>query len=234
LQEKGQLTVKEAADSRLVTKCRFIVERKLGEIKRHKALDHRRNVEVGHLQIDYRNLCAILNFNHKPCASDCMREPEKIAERMLSKAVINENQLVKLLKIGLNQYPSDKLERINDFPKISKQKLISKIFFGSYYIKQANSYIEDLLRVGRVHYIDDNTLQKNGINLRDDSKVIAMHLTSRHSRRKHKKVVESKHTDTELRKYENFLRQYATLYKVYVQYVPNYDKTKAIIGKNQN
>jgi hypothetical protein len=47
-----QLTVEQTNKSRLVTKCRFIIEKKIGEIKKNKALDNRQNNEVNHLQFD--------------------------------------------------------------------------------------------------------------------------------------------------------------------------------------
>ncbi len=56
-----------------MTKCRYIVEAKFGEIKRNDALSkckRRRKTEIGHLQIDYRIACAMLNFLHKPSQSD--------------------------------------------------------------------------------------------------------------------------------------------------------------------
>jgi hypothetical protein len=38
-----QLTVEQKNKSRLVAKCRFIIEKKIGEIKKKKALDNRQN-----------------------------------------------------------------------------------------------------------------------------------------------------------------------------------------------
>ncbi len=53
----------------------------MGDLKRHMALNNRRNTEVGHLQIDYRITCAMLNYLHKSCCADGINS-ESIANRL--------------------------------------------------------------------------------------------------------------------------------------------------------
>jgi hypothetical protein len=67
---KCQLTTTETAETRLVTKVRFIVAKQNSLLKNKKALDNIRNTEAGHIQIDYRICCAMANYNFVPCIPD--------------------------------------------------------------------------------------------------------------------------------------------------------------------
>ncbi len=82
---------------------RFIIEKINGHIKNNKALDNIRNTRAGHIQIDYRIACAILNFLHKPCCPDG-EQASIIANKMKNKAdsKIFKNYLGRLLKIRFN------------------------------------------------------------------------------------------------------------------------------------
>ena len=75
-----------------MTKCRYIIEKKIGFLKRLQSLDNIRNTVLGHIQIDYRIGCAMANFNHRPCETDGINS-EKIANKMKKKAMISENLL---------------------------------------------------------------------------------------------------------------------------------------------
>ncbi|CAF0983415.1 unnamed protein product, partial [Brachionus calyciflorus] len=68
--ESKQLTTKQTTESRFVTKIRFIVEKQIGMLKNFKALDNIRNTQAGHIQIDYRITCAMINFTHKRSCPD--------------------------------------------------------------------------------------------------------------------------------------------------------------------
>lgn len=51
-----------------------------------------RNTEIGHIQIDYRIACAMINFFHKPCCPDG-KKAKTIANRMKEKAKTTSNHL---------------------------------------------------------------------------------------------------------------------------------------------
>ena len=53
----------------------------MGVLKTLNELDNIRNNQVGHIQIDYRIACAMLNFTHKPCCPD-EENGAKIAKRI--------------------------------------------------------------------------------------------------------------------------------------------------------
>jgi hypothetical protein len=54
----------------------FYNRREDRQIKQNKALHNRLNVEVNHLQFDYRNTCAIINFTHQSCCADSQQAME--------------------------------------------------------------------------------------------------------------------------------------------------------------
>ncbi|CAF1024274.1 unnamed protein product [Brachionus calyciflorus] len=144
---KKQLTIKQTSESRVVTKCRYIIEKQIGLIKSYKALDNVRNTELGHILVDYRIACAMANFNHKPCCPD-KKNVEKISNRIKKRSMICSNPLGFLLKKHLD---TKLIERINlsdisDFPRLSTKKMIEKIFLGTFQLKQAKSYLKDLLK----------------------------------------------------------------------------------------
>ena len=59
------LTPRQAADSRLVSKIRYIIEFVNALLKLHQALDYVINVKLGYLFVEYRIMCAMINFTHK-------------------------------------------------------------------------------------------------------------------------------------------------------------------------
>ncbi len=230
LKEKGQLTTVEANVTRFVTKCRFIVEKKIGEIKRNRALNHRRNREVGHLQIDYRNVCAMINFFHKSIEADSERKPQLIAERMKMKAHENENHLSMIVQMRLS---GDKIpfDQIGDFPKFSKNKMITKIFFGSYFIKQSRSYISELIKVGGVFNIATEKMQEKGFHIDKRSKVIGVQVASRHFRGKKTKKSDVKNLENDQQHDLLDIKQFRTTRKVFIHYIPYSNKSSAILGE---
>ncbi len=219
--DKGQLTTLEANESRLVTKCRFIVEKRMGDIKKYNALFDRRNTEVGHLQIDYRNVCAMLNFLHNPCHADVHRDPAKIAQKMREKFQIQTNDLTNLFKIQFdtNAVPLVNLAEIIDFPKLSKDEMIENIFFGTFYIKQSQMYMSDLIKVGKASYISSSVCTAQKYDKKSaNSKIIGFELPSRHMRGK-------KHTES-----DRYIQSFRDHYKIFIEYLPGLNKPESILG----
>jgi hypothetical protein len=203
-QENEQtLTTQQANESRRVTKCRFIIEKKIGEIKKFYALDRRRNTEVGRLQIDYRIACAMVNFTHKPCRSDesFLKKKERkdgradlIAWRILDKYYNPKDNILEpllQLRLGTLNIPFVEMTDIQDFPKLSKNVLRLEVFYGSYYLEQCKSYLSDLIKNGKIFRIKEDT----SFHLIDDmgfaqrvkyelkaSSIIAVEIVSRHKR----------------------------------------------------
>ncbi|RNA15289.1 hypothetical protein BpHYR1_026373, partial [Brachionus plicatilis] len=87
-----QLSTKQANETQMVTKCRFIVEKKIGKIKKFRALENVRNTAIDHMQIDYRIASAMINFSHISCSPDG-NHGKKIARRMIRKSRITKNEL---------------------------------------------------------------------------------------------------------------------------------------------
>ncbi len=66
-----------------------------------KALDNIRNTQVGHIQIDYRIACAMINFTHKPCCPDGSNA-EELARIIKKKSKLHENNMEHLLSRRFN------------------------------------------------------------------------------------------------------------------------------------
>jgi hypothetical protein len=238
------LTTQQANRSRLVTKCRFIIEKKIGELKKYYSLDKRRNTEIGRLQIDYRIACAMINFTHKSCRADekfsknsknVNGRADLIAWRILNKYYNpNANILEPLLqlRLGTLNIPFSNIHEITDFPKLSKSSMRSQIFFGSYYLQQCKSYLSDMIKNGKVFRITDDTsfhlVNDRGLEqqLKEELKktnIIGVEIASRHRRSLKKK--------NELKK-NIYIRKFSFIYRAFIQYVPNLDNSMAIRGNS--
>jgi hypothetical protein len=214
------------------------VEKKIGEIKRNLALDYRRNTELGHLQVDYRIACAMINYLHKPCQAD-KHNAENISRNLLKRMRNPKLNILNSLlqfdfRLSTKLVPATKLSNITDFPKLSKKKMVQKIFFGSYYLKACKSYMVDLLRNNLICEIDIGVLSTIQEKNMDDSsrkiiaealkisKIIGCEIDSRHSRSVNPYRVERNSGQ------EKFDKKFKKRYKVFVQYVPFVNRSKSI------
>jgi hypothetical protein len=200
-------------------KCRFIIEKVIGDLKRHKALDNFTNNIIGHIQIDYRITCAMLNFTHRPCQSGG-DQAQQMAARILKKIRVKDNWFKFILSIRLGSSSKSSpinLNDINDFPRLSTTKLKNKIYYGPYQHKQAKSYLVDIMQNSRGFSISERVIFK----LKDERlkkklagcKIVACQITSRHRRG----LITG--TDT-----------HRNVYKVFCAYLPGLNKTKAVKG----
>ncbi len=258
LENGNRMTTDQTSKSRLVTKCRFIVEKKIGELKRFHALVKRRNTEVGHLQLDYRIACAMLNYLHKPCNSDEKKNEDaifnenrttKLADRLLkkcqnSKTSILENILS--LRLGTAAVPKVKLDDVFDFPKLSKATMVSKLFYGKYYMKQAKSYLADFIKTGWVSRIEDVNL-KNHLQYAEavksidfeKTRILGMQMISRHRRaltslrikdiKNPEKKQREKGNNTITKKQAGHIKTFKNHYQIFVQYIPNLNRSRSIL-----
>ncbi len=150
------------------------------------------------------------NFLHKPINADG-QNAVKIARRIRKKTEIKKNKLELLLGKQLNgttDFPRIDLQSINDFPILRKKKIIRKIFFGTYQFKQSKSYACEVYKNSVAFILDSRSIKKNFENTSNGSKVIAFLIKSRHSRSEGN----------------------PKNYKVFIQYIPFLNKTKAIEG----
>jgi hypothetical protein len=162
LKSGNQLTTDQANRTRLVTKCRFIVEARNGHLKLcFRDFDRVwPNQSIPHMMKDFRIACAILNVFHPTIESD-MRDGLAVASSMLSR--LNEdNKLANVVSaLNLNrQSSSDKWEKIDfgqdyldDFPHLSEEDLRS-ITLGSYQLRQARSYYAEHIKTDGRYVIE--------------------------------------------------------------------------------
>lgn len=204
-------------------KCRFIVEKQIGMIKNFKALDNIRNTQAGHIQIDYRIACAMLNFTHISTCPD-KQNLYKIASKLKEKVKIDKNPLSYLLTKHLDTKeitPVD-LGSITDFPKLNSAQLIRKIFLGTFQLKQSKSYVSDIIKNGKAYTIPEKLLSKLKNKTNKESKIIALEIVSRH-KRSEKKV-------SETCKNQDYMREFRNKYKIFLEYVPSWIGSKSIKG----
>lgn len=183
------MTTSQTGETRLVTKVRFIIEKQNSLLKNMKSLENVRNTQVGHILIDYRICCAMLNFNLKPCIPDG-KDTVQIAKRIKKRSSKTKNKLAPLLQMKFTStVNSIEIKSINDFPQLTLSQIRRHITLGGFKIRQSQSYIEDIIKYGKAyvlekkhieHHVTLPKLKENLIN----SKIIAVLIQSRHSRGK--------------------------------------------------
>jgi len=167
------LTPRQAADSRLVTKVRFQVEYVNSQLKAQEALDYVRNSRLGYLNQEYRIMCAMLNFTHKPNLTD---KPNTIKVAKMIRARYEEpqfNDLEFLLnkQLGTNLFQETSLEGITDFVTLKRKQMSRFIFNGSFHLKRAKSYLIDLVRQkDSVYTVNKSELNKLVYSLPEEEK----------------------------------------------------------------
>ena len=192
-------------------------------------MDHVRNTVAGHIQIDYRIACAMINYTHKPCCPDgknASKVAEKLKERALFRRQINHLEFLLAKRFETSMMLPVNLADINDFPKLKKYKISQKILFGTFQLKQCKSYITELIGSGKGYILSDKYIktihnQKIMKSLSDGkTKIVGVNIVSRHSRSLVKKISKNKNQIGE--------KKYKTIYKVFIEYKPNVNKTGSI------
>ena len=186
----NQLTTTQANRSRLVTKCRFVVEAVNGQLKQRFGLFNQEwsNRALSHCMSDFRIACAILNAFFKGIVSDISDGPS-IAEWMLAR--VNQPNLLADYVSGQNLNRRSSLfkkmaaDSIQNFPQLSLDDL-RRIALGSYQLKQVHSYYAEHNRSsGRFEiqvfqHIGTLSIASHGISA-GEPKLIRGRIQSRHS-----------------------------------------------------
>lgn len=189
--EQKQLSTLEANESRLVTKCRWVIEVTNSFLKNSfKALDNVKNKSLNHTLEDYRIAAALINKYFERLYSD--NDDVEIAKRMKSK-LFKKNNLEEYVKQN-KLHKKSLYERmdglsISDFPKLSKEEIISYITFGTYQLRQSLSYLAEHMKEDRF----DIMVAKERLDF-EGGKLLSAHIHSRHKN--------------------------AVLYKCYIKYLP--------------
>ena len=198
-------------------------------------MDNVRNTQVGHILIDYRICCAMLNFNMKPCIPDG-NDSAQIAKRIRKRCLKSQNKLDSLLEMRFTStLQTVVIQTINDFPKLSHKEIQKHVTLGSFKLKQCQSYLGQLIEYGKAYFLNDQLVQKYVTNMKvkqemQVSKIIAFLIPSRHKRGK--KWKPQKETNKENGDQNTVLvnidpKDFSTYYKVFIQYVSVNDIEKA-------
>jgi hypothetical protein len=141
------LTPRQAADSRLVSKVRYIIEFINAKLKLHEALDYVRNTRLGYLFVEYRIMCAMINFTHKPNLTDKPNTVE-VANLMRSRCQepqFNDLEFLLNKQLGTNLFEPRKLQEITNFVSLKRKQMTRYIFTGTFHLRRAKSYLVDLV-----------------------------------------------------------------------------------------
>lgn len=170
----------------------------------------------------------MINFSHVPCNPDGENQMN-IAKRIKKKGKIESNKLEFLLGKHFDSklINSICLEKLGDFPRINEKTLRNKIFLGTFQIRNCKSYLLDLKKNNKVYIIADSLKKKLEDKTEIKTKIIGFEIISRHKRSKSlkKKTLKSKSKE------KCFVDCFKNSYKVFVQYIPDYNSSKAIKGK---
>ena len=207
----------------MIFQSRFIIEKQFGNLKKFRALDNIRNSEIGHIQIDYRIACAMLNFKHQPCCPD-KENVAKISNKLKERMKIKKNPLENFLTKHLNTkaIPEINIDEINDFPKLRQNKLKNEIFLGSFQIKECIKYLNAIMENGKAYFVNKQTMNQINITNIQNYKLLAVEITSRHKRSENKNFNYSNQHDT---------KRFKTNYQVFILYQPDINTTKSIKSK---
>ena len=229
----------------LFGQCRYVVEKQNGFLKNCKALENIRNTVLGHIHIDYRIACAMSNFDHKPCNADG-KDARKIAKKIRERAKISVNHLNVVLKKHLDTAHMGKIElnSISDFPKLKINQMKNKIFYGTYQLRQCESYVGDLVKSGQAflatHKAVTSFFSKENCFRQDllqgKTKLLAVEIASRHKRGQvslKQNASDESDSEEDLQKNTNSSKKlkFRTMYKVFIVYEPNVNNPEAIHGK---
>jgi len=202
-------------------------------LKHLKALDNIRNTEVGHIQIDYRNAAAMLNFTHTPVLPD-KNNAKQIANLMKIRCRIKINKLDFLLKktVGSKSIPLINIADVIDFPHFKSKELMNKIALGTFQLKLVKSYLKDIINHGNPYRVSKNLCSEIKNNkLREDitknkRKIIAMEILPRHGRSS-KTLIENEIGVCT----KKLTKKFSKVYKAFVLYEPNNNNVLGIKGR---
>lgn len=174
----GQLTTGKANTSRLVTKCRYVVEAVNGHMKSVWQIFNR-NWSTGnllHIRDDFRIGAALLNKFYNIIVAD--KDDVEVAAKMLNQ-VDAPNRLIHIVDLNSFQKHINSFVPVDDafvFPRMHESQL-KTISQGVYQLKQGKSYAAQHVRSSgngtfRCLYCPSSVLQKFFKTLIDEYQII--------------------------------------------------------------
>jgi hypothetical protein len=200
--DQVQLTTLQANESRMVTKCRWVVEAINGFLKKFKSLRFTDNKSLSHIMLDYKIAAAFINQFYKPLFSDGDEANQLLIAKKIKNNLNQANTLINEIRLiktkSSNKFIKVNASAIDDFPKLTLDIIKNDITLGSYQLEQSIGYISE--------HIDENgnfeiQQQQNAEN-KSDFKLIKALIQSRHINKKK--------------------------YDVFIKYKPNIDKSEGI------
>lgn len=108
---------------------------------------------------------------------------------------------------------------IDNFPKLNIEEIQNDILFGSFQLRQSQSYVIDIIKNGKAYIIEEDQIKsrKKNTNVVSKCKVIGFEIASRHKR-------------SELKDNKKNAKKFRKNYKVFIKYLPHENNPKAIKG----
>ncbi len=151
---------------------------------------------------------------------------EKIARRIKKRSKKTQNKLESLISMSFTKtLPAVNVELVDDFPQFTEEQLKRRVIFGSYKLRMARSYIEQIHQHGIVYYLNDKFIQKFITNLKvkkelSYSRILAVGVLSKHARGKKWRPVDENNKSTETSERLFDPKSFTSYYKVFIQYIP--------------
>lgn len=175
INKQAQFVTKDANETRLVTKVRWVVEAVNGQLKNWRVLNNViPNVQIPYIRDYVQIVCAILNAFH-PTRINSDEDDNIIAQRMLDlvkkpnhlQKTVEENGWARKKAIWRPLSESD----LSDFPQLTWEEL-RNLTLGIYQLKQSRSYTQE--------HISQTGMYSLYVH-REDVSVIRIQLRSRHT-----------------------------------------------------
>lgn len=145
----SQLTTKQANNSRLITKNRYVVEQVNGVVKNFFSYFGKviRNTTLSTLFQDFRIACALLNIIFKPAEESQI--DEDVANRMLSlqhgENFLSRVVLEERLNLRRSSFQVMNISELDEFRKLSYEEL-HLFCCGPYQLRMAQSYYAEHIK----------------------------------------------------------------------------------------
>jgi hypothetical protein len=178
------LTTAEANQSRLVTKCRWIVENINGRLKTSFRANDKvhSNKTLCHTLEDFRISAALINKFYNRSESDKGHEMTIINEMKLKVNTINRLETIfesSRIDRKRSLYKRIDCNSIKDFPKLDLKTLTTKITLGTYQLRQSLGYLTEHISESGRYSIEIFSDNKSIFD--ENTRLLKTRIQSRHS-----------------------------------------------------
>lgn len=167
---------------------------------------------MGHSGIDQRICAAFYNMTFKRLIDDA-NDTCGVARRLKEKILQNNNNNLEFIlrsRLSTEKYfERVPLHFLDNFIQVKRKYLRKKVFFGSFHLKQAKSYLFDFVRINQAFIYKPPKKIKS--QLEPNTIIVGFKLTSQYKRSKSKAFIKQGKKGVD---------QFNKVHKVYIKYLP--------------